>query len=297
MLRAAFTLCLALPALSQTRVAVVATPAGDGVGPEVAATVDSALAARLKKAGHTVLSSADVASRIKRHPELRGCTRAECLDRVAEIVQAARLAGGAVRREGTTLSVQVWVYDPAVHASVTGQSQCKSCGFDRTAELAASALDQALARDSRRFQPVMLSVGSQPVGATVRLDGRLAGVTPLRVRLSPGSHEVSVSMDGFEAQTRDLEAEGGVDLDLHFPLAPSSSGPRFAPALKWLALGGAIVAVTAGAVLFADDGGGVGGGAGPIEGQEVRASRPEGVVLIGVGFVLGATGVTLWWLE
>jgi hypothetical protein len=290
-------MCLSIGALAQSRFGVLPSDLGDGVGPELAASVDAALATRLQQAGHAVLPGAQILSHLKRHADLRGCTHADCLDRLAEIAQAARLAGAQARRQGKDLEVRVWIYDPAVHASVTGQAACTTCGPERLGALATAALDRALATDARRFQPVTLAVASHPAGATIALDGRPAGVTPLRLRISPGSHEVAVSLEGYRTQTRDLEAEGGQDLEIDFPLAPAEPVRRLSPALKWLAWGGAAVALAAGGWLVARDGDDAGGGGGAVEGRETHASGTEGVVWIGVGVVLGATGATLWAFE
>jgi PEGA domain-containing protein len=287
-------LCLLASAAAPARVVVVEARS-DGAGPDVAAAVDAALGARLRTAGQAVVPAAEVAARMKARPDLRGCTRSECLDKTAALLGATRLLGGTVRKDGASLAVEVWVYDPAAHASVTGKSACTSCGAERARDLAAAALADALARDALRFVPATIEVSSQPSGATVELDGHAAGVTPLRLRVPAGSHGLAILKEGYVGQTRDVDADGGAAIDLHFALDPAAAPPLW-PGYKWLAWGGAIVAVAAGATLVAIDGNDVGPVSGA-EGREVRATRTPGIVLVGIGVALGATGTTLWWLE
>ncbi|GAB5541458.1 MAG: hypothetical protein SangKO_012180 [Sandaracinaceae bacterium] len=53
-----------------------------------------------------------------------------------------------------------------------------------------------------------LRVLSSPGGATVRIDGALAGTTPLEAYVAPGRHEVRASLDGFEDAEDEVELSG-----------------------------------------------------------------------------------------
>ena len=46
-------------------------------------------------------------------------------------------------------------------------------------------------------EPPLIAVSSDPAGAQIFLDGKLAGATPLKVRTTPGPHEVRLSLDGY----------------------------------------------------------------------------------------------------
>jgi TonB family protein len=55
-----------------------------------------------------------------------------------------------------------------------------------------------------------LSVASEPAGATVLLDGRIIGTTPLdKVAISPGHHVVAVRLDGYLEKTTPIDAIAG----------------------------------------------------------------------------------------
>lgn len=65
------------------------------------------------------------------------------------------------------------------------------------------------ARTVERFGGVSVAVRNN-VPATVRIDGSAAGTTPLRVsRLSPGSHHLTVTSDGYQPFTTDIRVSDG----------------------------------------------------------------------------------------
>jgi protein TonB len=83
-----------------------------------------------------------------------------------------------------------------------------------------------------------LSVGSEPNGATVRVDGRSIGKAPIdALLLGPGLHDLRVEQQGFRAQVRRIEARAGEPLRVSVRLeplvgpgpGPPSAKPRAAP--------------------------------------------------------------------
>jgi TonB family protein len=78
-----------------------------------------------------------------------------------------------------------------------------------------------------------LTVRSEPDGATVRVDGRTIGTTPLdQALLGPGRHEVRVERQGFRAQTRRIEAGAGQPLLVALRLEPLVEPGPAEPAVK-----------------------------------------------------------------
>jgi hypothetical protein len=167
-----------------------------------------------------------------------------------------------------------------------------------------------------------LTVLSTPAGATVAIDDRALGVTPLTVELRPGVHQVLLTLRGFADAARSftLEAPTPLDLSLELTAAPSAlpasappivvgatsapppkdnRGPRFG-VVPWIALGAGAVALGGAAVfevrrrsaqnaaladhtqIAAEDH------------LETRNScQTTARVLLGVGGVLAATGAVL----
>lgn len=68
--------------------------------------------------------------------------------------------------------------------------------------------------------PPLIAVASDPMGATLFLDGKQVGITPIKVRSSPGPHEIKLVMDGYITRTgkpvlpdsRDFELRMAVSL-------------------------------------------------------------------------------------
>ncbi len=49
----------------------------------------------------------------------------------------------------------------------------------------------------KKLKPVLIRISSNVSGASVRLNGEVAGKTPFRIRLKPGRYKVAMSKDGF----------------------------------------------------------------------------------------------------
>jgi hypothetical protein len=107
-----------------------------------------------------------------------------------------------------------------------------------------------------------LTVSSEPLGATVYVDGEAQGATPLEVtKLSPGDHRVRVEKDGYLENSRLVSVASGQSRAVQVKLTPDS-GARFTTTTQvekkggggggskkglWIALG--VVAVGAGVAL------------------------------------------------
>src|SRR5437773_1727401 len=63
---------------------------------------------------------------------------------------------------------------------------------------------------TRRSDPARLTVQSEPAGASVTVDGRAAGETPLSLDLSPGAHEVAFVASGHAGTHKKVVLEPGI---------------------------------------------------------------------------------------
>lgn len=72
-----------------------------------------------------------------------------------------------------------------------------------------------------------LTIRVQPEGATVTIDGAESRRAPLMdaVRLPAGRHTITISADGYQTQTREIEVEGGSRPSLRVVLEPGASAP------------------------------------------------------------------------
>jgi hypothetical protein len=58
--------------------------------------------------------------------------------------------------------------------------------------------------------PASLQVVSRPAGAEVIVDGKSVGRTPLSMEMSPGSHEVRLSLPGFKGWATTVDVKPGI---------------------------------------------------------------------------------------
>ena len=150
---------------------------------------------------------------------------------------------------------------------------------------------------------------STPAGATVAIDGKALGVTPLTTELSPGSHGVLLSRRGFSdasAQFTLAAAEPlAVTVELHELPKDSSNSDQQEPARRfgvapWVTLGAA-AACLGGAAIFEIARNSAQNSAETDRVQvdyerdfkAVDSRQTTARVLLGVGGVLAAAGTTL----
>jgi hypothetical protein len=134
--------------------------------------------------------------------------------------------------------------------------------FQRYLELDPNASDrQSVEERIRRLRTRLAETGialtvSEP-GARVRIDGTLAGATPLPgpVRVAAGAHEIVVEKDGFRPFRLRVSVEGGQVVEAEATLVaippPRSGNRRLRRALEWVSAGVGGLALASGTVLGA----------------------------------------------
>lgn len=106
---------------------------------------------------------------------------------------------------------------------------------------------EILRRRSEAEARVPLTVVSTPDGAQVLIDGRPAGVTPLKTEIAAGTHFLSIEKDGFARSSFEIEAKPDAPVRREVQLVPAAErGPGERPDRTW-----AWVAVGAGGALIA----------------------------------------------
>jgi hypothetical protein len=212
-----------------------------------------------------------------------GCDQEQpvCMAQAGRTLGADKLLYGTLRkagRGGAQVAVSLKLLD--VKAGTVEHSVAETVGKK---ELAAGNVMGTAAKWFAELVPAeakpILTVTSEPSGATVTVDDKQAGRTPITLRdLSPGAHTVSVSAAGRVTQTRTVELRNGATTDLsisleaervtppvaqkptpeptpaHIP-TPVQPQPQPAPtashpgrAAKFVALGALVGAVVAGSV-------------------------------------------------
>lgn len=100
---------------------------------------------------------------------------------------------------------------------------CELCGrdelLDATTDLSATALRKLL---SHAAVTTIVVVDSIPSGARVMLDGDDVGTTPLQLEVSPGSHTMELSADGYEPFSQAVDIDRGTTESLRLRLSATA---------------------------------------------------------------------------
>jgi hypothetical protein len=178
-------------------------------------------------------------------PEGEGCRDEGCYRRVAKSLQVSYLVSAQIQERDKSFEITLELLS-ARSGSVVGttRERCEICGVVEVGEkmsLAASTLRarlEALARAPARFV-----IRTRPEGASVVIDGKAMGITPLDLTLSAGERKMVIEHEGFSPLERTVSVTRGVDeaLDLDLVRLPTKFPFR---AAGWTAVAtGAVLAV------------------------------------------------------
>ncbi len=78
-------------------------------------------------------------------------------------------------------------------------------------------------------RPSIVSVASSPSGATVRIDDRVVGTTPVTTTVAPGEHDLYVETSDGRSFDRTITAENGVTIAVGTDLGEPSGNPQKRP--------------------------------------------------------------------
>ena len=67
--------------------------------------------------------------------------------------------------------------------------------------------------------PPLVAVASDPQGAQLFLDGKLVGPTPIKVRSTPGPHEIKLGLDGYLSRTGKITLPDSRDFELRLAIS------------------------------------------------------------------------------
>lgn len=219
-------------------------------------------------------------------------------------VIAVRVEVESVNAKQTQVALTGQLVLAATSAKLEQARYCGACSDDEVRSYAAQVARMLLDERALLASTTRLDIKSQPMGAEVRIDGQVVGITNNVFPTTPGEHEVEVSLRGFPAQRRTLVAVDGkaVAAELELRASPGGSGSTGegggAGLMPKLMVGTGAAAIAAGAVfLFVLD-----------EDKREYATQAEyeadphytdwgvpGVATMAAGAALAVTGGILWW--
>jgi hypothetical protein len=209
----------------------------------------------LSAAGFEVLPGTDVEQKLVAvNQSLVGCQNASCYPAVAGALSASYLITGQITESNKTYTMVLEIINGRTGGVLaSNRERCETCGVEEAGEkmgLAASALRERLEAEAR--SPARFVIRSRPAGATVVLDGKDAGVTPLDTNLVGGVHRLRLVLRDHEMVSRSFTVVSGVDesMDLELTSIPSKFPYR---TVGWSTLGGGAALLVAGIVTMAFD--------------------------------------------
>jgi hypothetical protein len=209
----------------------------------------------LSAARFEVLRGSDVQQRLAGpNQALASCQNADCYPAMAAALAASYLITANIVESNKTYTMVMEIINGRTGGVLaSNRERCETCGVEEAGEkmgLAASALRERLEVVSRA--PARIIIRSRPAGATVVMDGRQTGVTPLDVELPGGSHHAQLYLRNHDPSARSFTVVSGVDeaIDLDLVAIPSRFPYRTA---GWSALAGGAALAIAGIVTMAFD--------------------------------------------
>jgi hypothetical protein len=70
-----------------------------------------------------------------------------------------------------------------------------------------------------------VSILSTPPGATLKIDGNALGITPFTTEITPGRHQISLSLNGYDAADQAIELRPDRSMDVEIALVASKVEP------------------------------------------------------------------------
>lgn len=236
-----------------------------------------------------------------------------CVSKVIGTRGIRRVASVALKRDTTVsgtrelvLTGRLVVADLSV--VVVSRRFCEQCTDDTlsalTTELTTDLLQQAALESGR----TVLSIKSTPQGAIYTVDGVLKSATDALITIVPGRHVITIEREGYQTETRTIEAVEGKTSDVMVTLRhlDQTAGPPQSPDVKpdvkhrsralpiaLVSAGGA--AVVGGAVLLAFNQGEIAKPRGEDQPRLHFNALPVGLTSIAVGVATAGLGGYLWW--
>jgi len=250
----------------------------------------------LSAARFEVLRGTDVQQYLAGQSQLlAGCQAASCYPAMAAALSASYLINAHVAESNKTYTFVMEIINGRTGGVLaSNRDRCETCGAEEAGEkmgLAASALRERLETVSRA--PARFIIRSSPAGATVVMDGRPVGVTPLDADLAGGPHRMQILMSGYDTLSRSFTVVSGVDesMDLALVAIPSKFPYR---AAGWGSIGGGAALLAAGILTLTFDNGEISCSASEKDSNGhcpyVRSTKWWGAAMVGVGAVAATIG-------
>ena len=206
--------------------------------------------ATLEQRERAVVGSKRVA---RASPEVSACTEPECWRAAAEAARVDHLVDLRVTKSGPDFDLQLRLVDGSTGTLLaSAERTCEICGFAEMTQTLGEMVSGIGRRVGEASVAGVLAVTAVPVGARVRLDGRLVGTAPLELPVEPGERSLRIARSGYIGRKQPVLLTAGTTSHVDVELQPRP-GSRLRT-LGWVGLAAGVAATGAGVTLLTLDG-------------------------------------------
>jgi hypothetical protein len=172
------------------------------------------------------LAVSDPARTSAKAPSAADCNDADCVSDLTKKTGVEFALFTTVEVDGRDYRATMEIFDENGQSVARVSESCRVCGLEEVGELISDEAATLSAKIGSLVRgPPVIVVRSQPTGARVRVDGKLAGTTPATLELTPGKHTLRVGKPGFIAQERKVDMVAGVheEISLRLQVEPNTN--------------------------------------------------------------------------
>lgn len=196
-----------------------------------------------------------------------------------------------------TLVLNERILLPGSDVAASDQRSCAKCIEETLARVAFDLTKKLLEEAAAGTGRTTLRIVSRPPGAWITLDTTNVGLTDRTASTFPGRHAITIQRDGYQAETRSIDAVENKETTVAFALRPAAGAPSaqgdqidgHPHVIPGLIIGVGMAAVIAGVVVQLPPDSGPGIGRQP----RYLINAPGAICVVGGGVAIGV-GVYLW---
>jgi hypothetical protein len=288
-------------------VAIIHIDINGDYSPDLMEQIDAALVRALAGVGFSGVSHESVQAEIRGQPGLADCTTPDCLRKLPELLGTSHFLRLRVDASSAIYEFEIMLLVAEGEGGSIKERRTETCPVCTSEEFIDRVADNVRAL-MQPFQPVPVTLDSQPAGAMLIVDGRELGSAPFSGMLAPGQHQVRAVLAGHLDAEQVIEvAAGKTDapqrFDIGLTAGPSGGGGEGDGGSawgmwKWPTTIAAVGAVAVGGYWMSIDGKcATDPPASNGECERNYGTQGQGIAAIGVGAALGVAAGLMFWRD
>jgi hypothetical protein len=274
--------------------------------PDLMKQIDAALVRALGDVGFRGVAHDGVQAELQGKPGLADCASPDCLPELPALLGTNQFLRLRVEASSAIYEFELLLLVAEGEGGSVKERRTDTCPVCTSEEFIDRVADNVRAL-MQPFQPVAVTLDSQPAGAQLIVDGREFGSAPFSGMLAPGQHQVRAVLAGHIDAEQVIEVVAGkTDAPQRFDIgltARSSGGGGDGGGSVWGTLKWPTAIVAAGAIAAGGYWLSIDGECStePVvsDGECPRnyATKGQGFVAIGAGALLGIGAGLMFWLD